>query len=155
MAEMTPEERRAAAEEYRRTGNRPSPADPPTERTDVRIETSEFQRAQKWAASNWLKLSLLVCVLLVSASICYHFLVGLPRARQQEAERARLSEAISRVRLQRCLEDAQANYDARWKKTCLDLGRPEDCMLSTSLSDAYSRDRRDARDECLKRFDAR
>jgi len=149
---MTPEERRAAAEEYRRTGNRPSPPDPPQDRTHVTIERSGFERARTWAASNWLKLSLLGCALLVSGSISYHFLVGLPGARRQEAERARVREAISRVRLDRCLDDAQADYDARWKKTCLDLGHSEDCRLSSSLSDAYSRDRRNARDECFRRF---
>jgi len=56
------------------------------------------------------------------------------------------------MNVERCLAAADADYNARWERTCLGLGLGPDCRLSGITSDLYDRGRHEARDECLKRF---
>jgi hypothetical protein len=119
----------------------------------------------QWLSRNWLGLIAGITLLVIALSVSYYFVLFLPKEhilrldlehqeKLKEEERTTTEQRWkfynSRI-LDGCLSTAEEDYKARWEQTYLSLNLGKNCLLPKETSDSYSRDLKDAREECYRR----
>jgi len=118
--------------------------------------------AKDWLTANWFRASLALAIVVVALSVGFYTTVTLPALRreelaaQQDADRRRGIQAIYSTQSQEmCLDAASQNYSADWEGECKSRNMGTDCRLPGVVADKLGDRKREARDECLKRYPSR
>jgi hypothetical protein len=124
--------------------------------------TSAKSAAAEWLSANWFRLSIALAMVVVALSIGHYTMVTLPAikrdqlAAQEQAEKRRGLESVTAsYGLQMCLDAADLDYHAGWEKECESRGLGTDCSLPGPTADRQDGRRKEARDDCFRRYPAR
>lgn len=115
-----------------------------------------------WIKENWFRIAILVILLIFAWPFYYYYVLYLP---EQEAkkianeEAARIREENRRSSIDRernlCLRETEFAYVANWADQCKNFGlnnKGKDCTLPGRNADRVEQWRKDAKDECFKKY---
>ena len=95
-----------------------------------------------------LKTSIIFCLLIITLSIVYYFVVYLPA---KDRAKEKLLQMNSE-QLDLCLDQQFKRYIISWGNNCKELGNVSNCDLSVPIAQRLDSMRKTDEEDCYKRF---
>lgn len=99
-----------------------------------------------------------VCLLIISASIAYHFTVYLPQTLKYKNDQLKYEsdqlkfKADQKTSLEKCVKETEDLYTYDWNGNCHLRNRKDQCTLEPDLAIIINQRRDDLKKECLKKY---